>query len=430
MSLFPSDGAEKVRYSMAVVSRFFAKNPSLKPTLETPIALPERNEDGIIYLKDEMLYIWTAFVLYIQRMPNLSFDIRFIKCDKYNFSDSEWGGSWFFGMFPGFLATSLYETKFKDFLTDDMFYISKYAPFYLGISGELSLQHQKEIYEKNKSERRYFGANSKDIVAKSKMSNLTISDLLSGINYQDEDCETALMVAAKANHKRNVVFLLEHGANPYFVSKNGKKASSLVKESSPALYIILKGYELLYAVKNNEYELVNRMLKSGSSSVNFQDHDGNSILHIAVNHSTLKMVRLCLSCGADPFLKNKLGQSSFDLELTEETQKLLKESQAAKKNQILELLSVANFYQTASLDNTPNNNLSFLYYIRAANLGALEALAPLERLCEEMNSDRQLELAMVFKNIFCDYQKSILWQSKAEETKEVDIKDGLKFQLK
>ena len=417
MILFPSDTAARVRYSMAMASRFFANNLGIKPSVENPIVIASRNEYGNEIEKEEMLFLWTAFVLFTQKISNIDFDIKFIRCETNDPSKSEWAGSWFFGLFKGFVGISLYETEFKNYLTDKMFCVSKFAPLYFGVSGELSLKHQMRLHIKPESIIPNFSfGRYKEIITKV------------NINYHGENGDTALIVAVKTNNKKNVELLLEHLANPYLINDNGEKASDLVTDSSSLILTMLKGHELLYATKYGEFDLVERLVKTGIN-INFQDSSGCSSLHIAVKEKLINIIRLFLLYGADPLLQNQECKSSFDLAPNKKIVGILRYHQKIKIDETQNIISLAQLHQRSILDQEPNNDLSFYFYMKAAELGCIEALASLERLCEEASSQKQVELGMLYQTVFCDYTKATYWHNKASESEGDEIKESRKFRL-
>tara|TARA_R110000868_G_scaffold408582_1_gene691951 strand:+ start:850 stop:2076 length:1227 start_codon:yes stop_codon:yes gene_type:complete len=408
MSFFPSKAPEKVRFAMAITSRFFANNAGLNPTIEKPITLPLEDECGNKYNREEVLYIWTAFVLFTQKIPNINFDIRFVRCESHDPSESEWGGSWFFGTFPGFLANSLYETRFKSYLTRDMFVVSKYTPFYSRVSGELSLKTQKEFQDH-------------------------LSDLHKRKfdDFQGEDGNTKLMAALTSNDYEEAERLINaEGVTPYVINTRGKKPLDLVQDKSSELYFILKGFELLVALMNDEFSLVHSLLISGNYPVNFRTIRGVTALNIAVEEENFNMVKELLSFGANPYLKNKDNKNALDLCKSNDIKELLEKEEEKRRNEIACFLSTAQAHQVSNAEIIPDYNLSFLYYMKAAKLGANEALAPLECLCEEMRPEKQLELSIVLQIIFNDFQRSLYWTEKSKKIEGCNILQGKQFLLK
>ncbi|KAA1085079.1 hypothetical protein PGTUg99_006528 [Puccinia graminis f. sp. tritici] len=55
-------------------------------------------------------------------------------------------------------------------------------------------------------------------------------ELIDILNFQDEDGETALTLAAQCRSKKLVKILLDHGANPKTANRDGKSAEDYILE--------------------------------------------------------------------------------------------------------------------------------------------------------------------------------------------------------
>ena len=142
------------------------------------------------------------------------------------------------------------------------------------------------------------------------------------INYQaEDDGYTALMIAIDAQNDRIAEYLLNQGANPLIKNKNNEIASDLVSRGSP-LFVIIKGYELLYTIFNVELTTIKSLLKAGAD-INFQGLGGYSPLLIAVEQSLVELVEFLLLNGADLTLTRKDGLGVFDLVSDESILELL-----------------------------------------------------------------------------------------------------------
>lgn len=62
--------------------------------------------------------------------------------------------------------------------------------------------------------------------------------------------------------------------------------------------------------RNNEAAL--RLIDSGQFDINMQNGEGYTLLHFASGDGSLEMVNALLERGADPHIKNSLGQTAFD----------------------------------------------------------------------------------------------------------------------
>jgi ankyrin repeat protein len=139
-----------------------------------------------------------------------------------------------------------------------------------------------------------------------------------------DDCDfTAFTYAVRMNRPKIAGILLEAGASPF---PPGRGAD----------------YPLSWALQNNLYGLVGRMLEIDGTAerrgavlhqaarggdaalaeiclrekdaVNFQDKiQGNTVLHLTAFSGSESMVRLFLNAGADTGLKNKAGQTPVDV---------------------------------------------------------------------------------------------------------------------
>lgn len=75
-------------------------------------------------------------------------------------------------------------------------------------------------------------------------------------------------------------------------------------------------------------------------------------------------------------------------------------------------MQLACFYLIDHGEIKKDKNKAFSYYLKAATLGQLDALIPLERLCEEMGAQEQSALADFYRSIR-NYEKAAYWTTKA-----------------
>lgn len=131
------------------------------------------------------------------------------------------------------------------------------------------------------------------------------------INYQDESGWTALMIAVDKERDRIAEYLLSQGANPLLLNTDHEMASDLASRNSP-IFMILKGYELLYAALQGDLIQAKTLLTIGID-INFQGLGGYTALLIAVEQGCAELTELFLTKGASLMLTRKDGLGVFDL---------------------------------------------------------------------------------------------------------------------
>ena len=108
-----------------------------------------------------------------------------------------------------------------------------------------------------------------------------LSDLEQGadINLQNKDGNTALIYAIRENNIEMVkLLLLEKGADTNLQNKDGNTA-------------------LIYAIRENNIEMVKLLLEQGANT-NLQNKDGNKGLMYAIRENNIEIVKLLLDYGA------------------------------------------------------------------------------------------------------------------------------------
>ena len=86
-----------------------------------------------------------------------------------------------------------------------------------------------------------------------------------------------------------------------------------------------------------------------------------------------------------------------------------------------EMFLLAQFHQLDHVGMKKDLNLSFDYYIRAAQLGHPEALTLLDHIGDEMSADKQLELSHLYETFFKNDEKANYWRSKAAEMEDFNF---------
>lgn len=87
---------------------------------------------------------------------------------------------------------------------------------------------------------------------------------------------------------------------------------------------------------------------------------------------------------------------------------------------------LAQYYQVDHVDIPKNNKKSFKFYFQLASSGDPDALPPLERLGDEVNSQEQKSLSQLYKGLF-NHERATYWQERAEEaeTLTLNVSTGL-----
>lgn len=81
------------------------------------------------------------------------------------------------------------------------------------------------------------------------------------------------------------------------------KGINIINESTKNLWA---------AIAAGDYELVKELIKAGAN-INFQNEEGDTLLHIAVLNRNRKMLNLLIEVGIDLNIKNNINQTAFDL---------------------------------------------------------------------------------------------------------------------
>jgi len=197
-------------------------------------------------------------------------------------------------------------------------------------------------------------------------------------NEPDIDGTTALIVAIERYNEEIAEYLINHGANPEIRNKDGESAIDLVSRSSPLYKIMLQKVEesKLNKLSSNEKNSI-LMLKHINSDkvharqideylqqgadINYADRTGFTALMFAVDADNVRIVEYLLKCGADPFLKNKIGKTARDYAAkSSKIYKILKDNEllisapSSESKRYLEKL----FSESTELAQIPRNVIS------------------------------------------------------------------------
>uniref|UniRef100_A0A8C1UV62 Myosin XVI n=1 Tax=Cyprinus carpio TaxID=7962 RepID=A0A8C1UV62_CYPCA len=129
------------------------------------------------------------------------------------------------------------------------------------------------------------------------------------VNLQDEDLWTALHVACACDHADMVLLLLLAGVNVLLQDVNGNIPLDYATEGTEASYILIRHLEengvdmsSMHQMKTQRSSTMLsdvRQLVSGGGSVNQQNDDGVTLLHIASASGYKEVVSVLLENGAD-----------------------------------------------------------------------------------------------------------------------------------
>jgi len=147
------------------------------------------------------------------------------------------------------------------------------------------------------------------------------------VNFQNSQGETALFNAVQLGKKQIAQILLEHDADP-----NLGKLSPLIQSCISGYLEISKllidygadvNYEyddtmfpltpLTASIANNHIEVVKLLIEKGAN-INVVDLEENNLLLQSIKFGNLKIAKLFLELGLDPYAKNKFGTCAIDYE--------------------------------------------------------------------------------------------------------------------
>lgn len=143
------------------------------------------------------------------------------------------------------------------------------------------------------------------------------------IELENDDKETALFIAAKANHKEAITILIKNGAN--LEHQNSYKRTALqeavISDSKDVIELLMKntkdlntkdnyGHNLIFdAVSNGDIGLIEKIANNKKININQIDLNGNTVLHQnTVLNNDLIATKL-LEAGADPTINDRSGKN-------------------------------------------------------------------------------------------------------------------------
>lgn len=144
------------------------------------------------------------------------------------------------------------------------------------------------------------------------------------INYQDEDGDTALMMACKSHGTAAVKALLEHEADINMKNNDGESALVVAYEHSnkKAVVVLLYNqteegininglnYVFWKVCADGDVALAKEFLLKGAD-IESRDYGNNTILMMACQNGHVDIVNLLLQQGASLYAKNNDGEDSL-----------------------------------------------------------------------------------------------------------------------
>ena len=197
----------------------------------------------------------------------------------------------------------------------------------------------------------------------------------SEINATDNNGETELMLAVKSQNLELVNKLIKVGADIGIGNNKGETC-------------------LMIAVKNNNSQIAD-VLINNATDVNAQNNDGETALILAVKNQKLELVNKLVKAGADTNLRNKEGETSLELAAEKNNLSLMKIliDSGAKVNitnsnmeiafLLLNIPSVSNFlnsYGQLTEDKKMKEKL-FIKSIKNQNLKVIKLMAERKVVC-------------------------------------------------
>jgi len=118
-------------------------------------------------------------------------------------------------------------------------------------------------------------------------------------NIRDNEEDTpALIIAINEGSSDNVKALLEDKrTNPNILDNEG----------TPALILACLNYCLNYH-EHFDYEcleIIKALLENKLTNINILDNEGNTVLHVVSSDNHIKVIKLLIEAGANPFIANK-----------------------------------------------------------------------------------------------------------------------------
>jgi len=162
-----------------------------------------------------------------------------------------------------------------------------------------------------------------------KIAKLILNENDADINAKNEKGKSALMIAFKSKNEPIIKLLLESDN----IAMNDQDEDGLV----PLHYAIKLGYDATAcqliergAPLNTKTKFIfHRKTARGYPWKEYRDHE--TPLMLAARRNSLSVVECLLDRGADPLLKNFVGQKAYDIATDDAVKKVIKEAELQKK---------------------------------------------------------------------------------------------------
>lgn len=353
----PQEDAACVRYSMAIASRFLYFN-NTKPTTANPIFIPcadwERENKFLMIESDftpvRQLYLWTAFMIFGTSSAGYKYGSKAIRFESRNFDVEKE-----LGYFSTFSQTSLYETVFKHYLTEDMLIIQKSPqafegkPYKTFEECEHFKEREKEAFEKKRKEKERIRSETRtkekeiydkqaEIYEKHRRQREEDERRLAMLEKEHKDLEKERARAKAAKRREEEVKRKEEEAKreetvrvheelkrKIALQLRGIQCANQLSLKSNAEKIIQESRALYNYYHNSEIfhkraTVISSYLSDGADidyQMPYDKEKGPTLLMRVVDDDNARLAEYLLKQGADPLIKFKNREIASDFASTE-----------------------------------------------------------------------------------------------------------------
>lgn len=115
---------------------------------------------------------------------------------------------------------------------------------------------------------------------------------------------------------------------------------------------LARGRTLLHCLRDTQEHLVRPLINLGRFTVNAQDLDGNTPLHVAAGDGQTAVLRMLVMCSADPSVRNRAGRDALICAVRSKANTMVRPARPAHLSVRLDSthqLSAASCHYTAPL---------------------------------------------------------------------------------